>query len=81
MPFTNEEWISPRWNGKKNPNEHWWNNIVIVTMNELATKYRGAIHMGKDFIVKNKVVTPEELQAMKEEGAFNKPVRKRTKKG
>lgn len=24
MPFTNEPWISPRWNGKQNPNEGWW---------------------------------------------------------
>ena len=23
MPFTNEIWVSPKWNGKKNPNEHW----------------------------------------------------------
>ena len=77
MPYTNEEWISPRWNGKKNPNEQWWNKIVIVTMNELATKYRGAIHMGKDFIVRNQVVTPEQLQDLKDAGAFNRPTRKR----
>ena len=24
MPFTTRPWVSPRWNGKKNPNEGWW---------------------------------------------------------
>ena len=24
MPYTTEPWISPRWHGKKNPNEGWW---------------------------------------------------------
>jgi hypothetical protein len=28
MPYTNEPWISPRWNGKKNPNEKWWQNAI-----------------------------------------------------
>lgn len=26
MPYTNEPWISPRWHGKKNPNEKWFDN-------------------------------------------------------
>ena len=24
MPYTNEPWVARRWNGKKNPNEGWW---------------------------------------------------------
>lgn len=24
--YTNEPWISPKWHGKKNPNEGWWDN-------------------------------------------------------
>ena len=32
MPFTNEKWISPRWNGKKNPNEGWWTNDVFMAI-------------------------------------------------
>ena len=28
MPYTNEIWISPRWKGKKNPNEGWWQDAV-----------------------------------------------------
>ena len=28
MPFTNEKWISPRWHGKQNPNEHWFDDAA-----------------------------------------------------
>ena len=28
MPYTNEKWVSPRWHGKKNPNEQWWQNAI-----------------------------------------------------
>ena len=24
MPYTTRPWLSPRWHGKKNPNEGWW---------------------------------------------------------
>lgn len=24
MPFTNEPWISPKWHGRRNPNERWF---------------------------------------------------------
>lgn len=26
--YTNEPWTSPRWHGKKNPNEGWWNTTM-----------------------------------------------------
>ncbi len=41
MPFTNEPWISPKWNEKKNPNEAWWENAIIVICTELSQKYGG----------------------------------------
>lgn len=28
MVYTNEPWISPKWHGKKNPNQAWWNNVI-----------------------------------------------------
>lgn len=28
MPYTNERWISPRWKGKKNPNERWFDEAI-----------------------------------------------------
>lgn len=24
MPYTNEPWVSPRWNGRQNPNLYWF---------------------------------------------------------
>jgi hypothetical protein len=27
-PFTIEKWISPKWGGRKNPNEGWWQNAL-----------------------------------------------------
>ena len=38
MPYTNEPWISPKWNGKKNPNEEWWNKTCVVVMENIARK-------------------------------------------
>lgn len=29
MPYTNEPWIAKRWNGKKNPNEGWWQEKAL----------------------------------------------------
>ena len=28
MPYTNERWISPKWHGKKNPNEDWFDEAI-----------------------------------------------------
>jgi hypothetical protein len=39
MPYTNEPWISPRWNGHKNPNEGWWNNATTLIAGILQNKY------------------------------------------
>lgn len=38
MVYTNEPWISPRWNGKTNPNEGWWNRAVERAINETARR-------------------------------------------
>ena len=32
MPFTNEPWLSPRWHGKQNPNELWWDEKAVNTV-------------------------------------------------
>lgn len=40
--YVNEPWISPKWGGKKNPNEHYWNNFCEVTLKQLiAQKVKG----------------------------------------
>ena len=41
MPYTNEPWISPKWNGKKNPNEKWFNEAVEYAIKTLSAKYNG----------------------------------------
>ena len=43
MPYTNEPWLSPRWRGKKNPNEGWWARWCKLFMQRLAQKLKGDI--------------------------------------
>lgn len=47
MPYTNEPWISPRWNGKKNPNEHWWQDTVELIVRYIAEQYKGVVEVVK----------------------------------
>lgn len=28
MPYTNEPWVSPRWRGRRNPNQYWWDRTA-----------------------------------------------------
>ena len=42
MVFTNEEWISKRWNGKKNPNQNWWNYACVYFRDLLETELQEA---------------------------------------
>lgn len=37
--YTNEKWISPRWNGKQNPNEAWVEVAVRQVILVFATRY------------------------------------------
>ena len=41
--YTNEPWVSPHWNGKKNPNEGWWERFCAEFSRRLAQKLRGAL--------------------------------------
>ena len=41
MPYTNEPWLSPKWNGKKNPNEGWWDRFAAEFARRLARKLKG----------------------------------------
>lgn len=43
MPFTNEKWISPRWNGAENPNESWWNRACEFIMGIIADLLGGEL--------------------------------------
>lgn len=43
MPYTNEPWLSPKWHGKQNPNEGWWQRFVEEFTRRLALKLRGEV--------------------------------------
>lgn len=43
MPFTNEVWKSPKWNGKKNPNQGWWNNAMEMVIAFIAKRLGGEL--------------------------------------
>ena len=43
MPFVNEEWISPKWKGKKNPNQDWWNTTIEDVIQFIAKRLGGEL--------------------------------------
>lgn len=43
VPYTNEPWISPRWNGKKNPNEGWFESGTELVATVLAQNLGGTV--------------------------------------
>lgn len=43
MPYTNEKWTSPRWGGKKNPNEGWFNKVAGEVLQMFAEELHGII--------------------------------------
>ena len=49
MPYTNEPWISPYWNGKKNPNQGWWQRFVEEFVKRFTSKLRGTIENDNDY--------------------------------
>jgi hypothetical protein len=43
MPYTNEPWLADKWNGKKNPNEQWWNDAIVLILQELEQMTGGKL--------------------------------------
>lgn len=43
MPYTNEPWLSDKWNGKKNPNEGWWERAVEHVANLIVREVNGEL--------------------------------------
>lgn len=43
MPYTNEPWLSPYWNGKKNPNEGWWQDATEIVGRLIAQELEGEL--------------------------------------
>lgn len=46
--YTNEPWLSPYWNGKKNPNEGWWDKFVKELNERIARKVGGEIELAEN---------------------------------
>ena len=47
MPFTNEPWISPKWNGRRNPNQGWWQKACAIAMTNLQMRLNGTLEKGR----------------------------------
>jgi hypothetical protein len=43
MPYTNEPWVSPKWNGKPNPNEAWWQYATWIAVRYLIYRLKGTL--------------------------------------
>lgn len=46
MVYTNEPWISPKWNGKKNPNEAWFDKAAFTVALWIAGMYKAEFTRG-----------------------------------
>lgn len=45
MVYTEERWISPRWNGRENPNLYWLRRTVETLVRQWASQYGGKIYV------------------------------------
>ena len=43
VPYTNEPWVAPRWHGKKNPNEGWFERAAAYVANYVAKRMNGEV--------------------------------------
>lgn len=50
IPYTNEPWTSLKWNGKKNPNEGWWQWAVEFVARRIAEQLGGSLYLGDEEI-------------------------------
>lgn len=41
FPYVNEPWTSPKWNGKQNPNEHFWEKCIARTTDVIQDGTKG----------------------------------------
>lgn len=46
--YTNEVWVSPRWKGRKNPNEHWIDLAVQRVLGDILSSTGGALSLPID---------------------------------
>lgn len=46
MPYTTFPWVSPKWNGRKNPNEGWWQAAGELLVDYVAQQVEGKVENG-----------------------------------
>ncbi len=47
--YTNEEWTSAKWKGKKNPNENWISDAAVKIAETIAEKLGGTVSGTENF--------------------------------
>jgi hypothetical protein len=43
MPYTTRPWVAPKWKGRKNPNEGWWQAAGELIVEFIARETQGEI--------------------------------------
>lgn len=43
MPYTTRPWVSPRWHGKKNPNQDWWQTACELIIEYISKELGGEL--------------------------------------
>lgn len=49
--YTNEKWVSPRWKGRENPNEHWINMGVEKAVYRTAAFLKGEVSFNNQELI------------------------------
>lgn len=48
LPYTDLPWLAPRWHGKKNPNEGWFDRAAMYILSYVAKQVNGEISNDSD---------------------------------
>ena len=65
MPYTEYPWISPKWNGKKNPNEGWFKQAAHNIYRMLITDLNGSGSVDKTALEREFIEWREEMYVRK----------------
>lgn len=80
MPYTNEPWLSPRWHGKKNPNEGWWGRayeyVATLVMRKLKNSIVSVQNESKNVWVENRLKRSRKPRSSRNPN-YKKPRKKR----
>lgn len=43
MPYTNEPWVSPKWHGRRNPNQYWFDLFFFSILSFICKRFGGTL--------------------------------------